>query len=88
MRHALTPQQSLKISAFQTDIDDLIDFTVLSFDPFEGENQNVAEARVRGIEAAWEFTGDALERACRSDLPGSAQPARTTRCCCGARRRP
>ena len=57
VRHALTPQQSLKISAFQTDIDDLIDFTVLSFDPFEGENQNVAEARVRGIEAAWEFTG-------------------------------
>ena len=54
----MTPQQSLKISAFQTDIDDLIDFTVLSFDPFEGENQTVAAARVRGIEAAWEFTGE------------------------------
>jgi vitamin B12 transporter len=30
---------------------------VLSFEPFEGINQNVAEARIRGIEAAWAFTG-------------------------------
>jgi vitamin B12 transporter len=57
VRHALTPQQSLQLSAFHTDIDDLIDFTVLSFDPFEGINQNVAAARIRGIESAWAYTG-------------------------------
>jgi len=57
VRHSLTPQQSLEVSAFHTDIDDLIDFTVLSYDPFEGVNQNVAAARIRGIEAAWAFTG-------------------------------
>ena len=57
VKHALSPRQSLTLSAFHTDIDDLIDFTVLSYDPFEGINQNVAEARIKGIEAAWAFTG-------------------------------
>ena len=57
VKHALTPQQSLTISAFHTDIEDLIDFTVLSYDPFEGINQNVAEARIRGIEGSWVYTG-------------------------------
>jgi vitamin B12 transporter len=57
VKHALTPQQSLSLSAFHTDIEDLIDFTVLSYDPFEGINQNVAEARIEGIEASWVYTG-------------------------------
>jgi vitamin B12 transporter len=57
VKHALTPQQSLTISAFHTDIEDLIDFTVLSYDPFAGINQNVAEARIRGIEGSWVYTG-------------------------------
>jgi vitamin B12 transporter len=57
LRHALSDAQSLSLSAFHTEIDDLIDFTILSFDPFEGENRNVARARIRGIEAAWSYTG-------------------------------
>jgi vitamin B12 transporter len=57
VKHALTSRQSLTISAFHTDIEDLIDFTVLSYDPFEGINQNVAEARVEGIEASWVYAG-------------------------------
>jgi vitamin B12 transporter len=57
VKHALTPQQSLTLSAFHTDIEDLIDFTILSFDPFAGINQNVAEARIEGIEAAWIYAG-------------------------------
>ena len=57
VKHALTPRQSLTISAFHTDIEDLIDFTVLSYDPFEGINQNVAEARIRGIESSWVYAG-------------------------------
>jgi vitamin B12 transporter len=57
VKHALTPQQALALSAFHTDIDDLIDFTVISFDPFEGMNTNVAQARIEGIEASWAYTG-------------------------------
>ena len=54
-------QQSLSLSAFHTDIEDLIDFTVLSYEPFAGENRNVAAARIRGIEAAWSYTGSAWQ---------------------------
>jgi vitamin B12 transporter len=57
VRHSLSDTQSLSLSAFHTEIDDLIDFTILSFDPFEGENRNVARARIRGVEAAWSYTG-------------------------------
>ena len=34
---------------------DLIEFVTLSYDPFAGENRNVDEARIEGIEAAWEY---------------------------------
>jgi len=57
VKHALTPQQLLSLSAFHTDIEDLIDFTVLSYDPFDGINQNVAKARIKGIETSWVYTG-------------------------------
>jgi len=59
VHHEFSDAQSISLSAFHTDIDDLIDFTILSFDPFEGENRNVARARIRGIEAAWAYTGTA-----------------------------
>ncbi len=87
MKHALTPQQSLTISAFHTDIEDLIDFTVLSYDPFEGINQNVAEARIRGIESVVGLHRHALAGPRGSDLPGAAGPAPTTRGCCAVRRK-
>jgi vitamin B12 transporter len=61
VRHALTERQNVELSAFHNDIEDLIDFTVVSFDPFVGVNQNVAEARIRGIEAAWGYRGDAWQ---------------------------
>jgi vitamin B12 transporter len=61
VRHALTERQHLQLSAFHTDIEDLIDFTVVSFDPFVGINENVAEARIRGIEAAWGYRGEAWQ---------------------------
>ena len=56
----------LRLSAFRNDIDDLIEFV---FDPvtFDGENLNVAKARVTGIDASyrwrnslWELGVDAL----------------------------
>jgi vitamin B12 transporter len=61
VRHALSSRQTLQLSAFHTEIEDLIDFTVLSFDPFEGQNQNIAEARIQGVEAAWSYTGAAWQ---------------------------
>ena len=61
VQHAVTPRQSVRLSAFENDIDDLIDFTVLSYDPFVGINQNVAAARIRGVEATWQYAGPAWQ---------------------------
>jgi vitamin B12 transporter len=56
-----TSRATVEVSAFQSDVDDLIDFTVTSYDPFAGENRNVARARTRGIEAAWSYTATAWQ---------------------------
>jgi len=61
VQHAVTPRQSVRLSAFENDIEDLIDFTVLSYDPFLGINQNVAAARIRGVEATWQYAGSAWQ---------------------------
>ena len=61
VRHALTERQTLELSAFQNDIEDLIEFVVTDFETFEGENRNLAQARIRGIEAAWRYAGDAWQ---------------------------
>ena len=63
----------LSLAVFRNDIDDLIEFVTLSYDPFEGENRNVDEARIEGIEAAYEFAGRTVARARRGDPPGPAQ---------------
>ena len=46
---------ALSLSAFRNEIDDLIEFVVLSYDPFAGQNRNVDRARIEGIEAAYEY---------------------------------
>jgi len=61
VRHSLTERQTLELSAFQNDIEDLIEFVVTDFETFEGENRNLAQARIRGIEAAWRYAGDAWQ---------------------------
>jgi vitamin B12 transporter len=55
VRHRLGGRHAVSLAVFRNDIDDLIEFVTLSFDPFAGENRNVAEARIEGIEAAWEY---------------------------------
>jgi vitamin B12 transporter len=55
VRHRIDARQSASVSVFRNDIDDLIEFVTLSFDPFDGENRNVDEARIEGVEAAYEF---------------------------------
>ena len=57
LRHRIGPRHAVSVAAFRNDIDDLIEFVTLSYDPFEGENRNVDEARIEGIEAAYEYDG-------------------------------
>jgi vitamin B12 transporter len=58
VRHALGTGQSVSLSAFRNEIDDLIEFVTLSYDPFMGENRNVARARIEGVEAAWTYAAN------------------------------
>ncbi len=55
MRQTLGQRHGVTLSAFHTDIEDLIEFVTLSYDPFAGENRNVGHARIRGIEAAYDY---------------------------------
>jgi vitamin B12 transporter len=55
VRHRFDERHAVSLAAFRNDIDDLIEFVTLSYDPFEGVNRNVDQARIEGIEAAYEF---------------------------------
>ena len=55
-RHRIGERHTLSLAAFRNDIDDLIEFVTLSYEPFEGENRNVQEARIDGLEASYEYT--------------------------------
>jgi vitamin B12 transporter len=55
VRHRMAAGHTFSLSAFHNEIDDLIEFVTLSYDPFIGENQNVDRARIEGIEASYEY---------------------------------
>jgi vitamin B12 transporter len=55
LRHRIAGGHTLSLSAFRNEIDDLIEFVVLSYEPFTGENRNVDLARIAGIEASYEY---------------------------------
>lgn len=55
LRHRISGTQSVSVAYFRNQIDDLIEFVVTSWEPFDGENQNVDRARISGLEAAWEY---------------------------------
>lgn len=57
-RQALGERQSFSVTAFRNDIDALIEFVVTDPVTFDGENRNVARARIEGLEAAWQFDGE------------------------------
>ena len=58
LRYRPGERHALRVGAFQNDVDDLIEFVTVSFDPFFGENRNVDEARTRGLEAGYDYSGD------------------------------
>jgi vitamin B12 transporter len=49
----------LSLSAFDNRIRDLIDFVIIDFNTFEGQNQNVERARIKGVELGYQYTGAA-----------------------------
>lgn len=55
VRHRFNARHAVSAGVFRNDIEDLIEFVTLSFDPFAGENRNVAEARIEGVEVAYEY---------------------------------
>jgi vitamin B12 transporter len=55
VRHRMKDRHALSLAAFRNDIDDLIEFVTISYDPFDGVNRNVEEARIEGIEATYEY---------------------------------
>jgi vitamin B12 transporter len=59
VRQKLGEHQQVSLSAFDNRIRDLIDFVITDFDTFEGQNQNVERARIKGVELGYRFTGEA-----------------------------
>jgi vitamin B12 transporter len=58
-RQAIGERQSVSLSVFRNDIDELIEFVVTDLVTFDGENRNVAKARIEGLEAGWRYEGEA-----------------------------
>jgi vitamin B12 transporter len=59
LRQKFGERQQLTLSAFDNRIRDLINYVVLDFDTFDGENRNIDRARIKGVELGWSFTGEA-----------------------------
>ncbi|HKT32885.1 MAG TPA: TonB-dependent receptor [Gammaproteobacteria bacterium] len=55
LRQKISNNQSLTLSAFRNNLDNLIEFVVTPSN-LNGENQNVDRARVRGLEAGYQLT--------------------------------
>jgi vitamin B12 transporter len=48
--------QTLSLNAYENRISDLVDYVITNFITFDGSNQNVDRARIRGLEAVYEVT--------------------------------
>ncbi len=55
VRHRFNERHAVSAGVFRNDIEDLIEFVTLSYDPFLGENRNVDEARIEGVEVSYEY---------------------------------
>jgi vitamin B12 transporter len=59
LKTRISPTQLLTLAAFQDTIDDLIMFVYDPIEvPYQGENQNIDRARIRGIEGSWDWQHD------------------------------
>jgi vitamin B12 transporter len=55
VRQKLGEHQNVWLSAFDNRIRDLINFVIIDFNTFEGENQNIDRARIKGGELGYEY---------------------------------
>jgi vitamin B12 transporter len=57
LRQRLGDRQAFGLSAFENRIDELIQYVAMptADNPYNGVNENVERARIRGLEAAWEY---------------------------------
>jgi len=53
----IDPRQEVSVGGFRNKIDDLIDFFFTDPDLFVGENRNIEDAEIRGLELAYQFRG-------------------------------
>jgi vitamin B12 transporter len=58
IRQKIGAGQQVSLTAFDNRIRDLIDFVIVDFDTFEGQNQNVERARIKGVELGYRFAGE------------------------------
>jgi vitamin B12 transporter len=57
-------RHEFSLALFRNEIDNLIQYVVTDYQTYDGENRNVARARIEGIEASWQYTnGPWLARA-------------------------
>ena len=59
VRQKLGEHQQLSLAAFDNRIRDLINFVVTDPETFDGENQNVDRARIKGVELGYQYKGEA-----------------------------
>jgi vitamin B12 transporter len=57
LRHHIGERHAFRLAAFENDVDDLIEYVTLPAPAFFGA-RNVAEARTRGVEAGYDYSGD------------------------------
>ncbi|MEQ1580849.1 MAG: TonB-dependent receptor [Steroidobacteraceae bacterium] len=57
LQQRLSERQTLRLNAFQNDIDELIEYVITDFSTFDGELRNTDQARIRGIELTWALQG-------------------------------
>ena len=55
VKHKLSPGQQITAAIYRTDIDDLIEWTLVN-PPWGGFNQNIAEARIEGLELTYDLS--------------------------------
>jgi len=66
LRQKLGEHHALSLAAFDNRIKDLITYVVTDFVTFDGENQNIDRARIKGVELGYRFTSEAWR--VRADL--------------------
>jgi vitamin B12 transporter len=57
LQQRLSARQTLRLNAFQNDVDQLIEYVITDFTTFDGELRNTDQARIRGIELTWALQG-------------------------------